>query len=824
MALVEEALLSALVCHKVGSHRIMNREHDESGQERFLHQGHCRIHCPRGFYPDRAHRACLPCITNCELCNDAYVCAKCWEHYTILNGVCSAPCTDCRDASHCLACQRGYFLHDRECVKQCPGEMFADAAGWRCLPCHSSCRTCRGPHATHCDSCVGGSTAVYGQCPLDNCPQGQYASGDLLDQESSCVQQCPLGSYANTSSQLCEACSPNCEGCLGSKDVCTSCSTSTYIFLHQGRCWSNCPEGFFETAGGSCDSCDESCLACDGSPTQCLSCGAGRFLEAGACRPNCSLRTYASEDGTCRRCPPHCDVCGDERTCLRCSFLYLILNGGCKASCPQGYYDDMEDGRCGACHPTCGTCSGPLADDCEKCADATLKLYDGVCAKDCPPETYYETTAMECQECHQTCARCSGPEASQCSQCERGLVLDPNSLLCGVTGDTACPTGTYLHEDHFTCIACHHQCRSCGGPGRGQCLSQHLLGWVPSRDVQQQHPAGCGGSCFYATLLFPMYYSEGSSCEQCDPSCEQCTGPGSESCRACSAPLLELQGTRLCVERCPHRFYQRNAGSACHRCHISCQTCTDASPQSCVTCDRGSTLKDNVCYPRCGEGLYYTQEDVCKACHSSCRHCAGPGPAHCLSCPSESGLHAVESRCAPCCQTRGNDTDCSLCTEAPPLPRVGDPDVAAASAEPSGSGGHASAALPAALLLVLGTALAVFALLKARAKKRLCWRRSYERLSGGGGVGAMPHGVPEPDSGDEADVVYTTKGLAAIRERWGMEVNRRAMDCMSDSSYLTLAGFDPGTDGIRCRVAHRSPLMMAKQPGRSSRYSGGIGR
>jgi len=80
-----------------------------------------------------------------------------------------------------------------------------------------------------------------------------------------------------------------------------------------------------------------------------------------------------------------------------CSFLYLILNGGCKASCPQGYYDDMEEGRCGACHPTCGTCSGPLADDCEKCADATLKLYDGVCAEDCPPDTYYETAAMECQ-------------------------------------------------------------------------------------------------------------------------------------------------------------------------------------------------------------------------------------------------------------------------------------------------------------------------------------------------------------------------------------------------------------------------------------------
>lgn len=72
-------------------------------------------------------------------------------------------------------------------------------------------------------------------------------------------------------------------------------------------------------------------------------------------------------------------------------------------------------------------------------------------------------------ECHQTCMSCSGPDPNQCTQCEKGLVLDPNTLLCGVTGDTACPPRTYLHDDQFTCMGCHQHCYSCEGPGHNEC-------------------------------------------------------------------------------------------------------------------------------------------------------------------------------------------------------------------------------------------------------------------------------------------------------------------------------------------------------------------
>lgn len=75
---------------------------------------------------------------------------------------------------------------------------------------------------------------------------------------------------------------------------------------------------------------------------------------------------------------------------------------------------------------------------------------------------------------------------------------------------------------------------------------------------------------------------------------------------------------------------------------------------------------------------------------------------------------------------------------------------------------HTSAVLPVALLLALGLALAVFALAKAHSRKRLCWNQSYERLSGSASIN-MPHGVPEPDSGDEVDVVYTSRGGSVYR-------------------------------------------------------------
>ncbi|XP_027028709.2 proprotein convertase subtilisin/kexin type 5 isoform X1 [Tachysurus fulvidraco] len=785
----------------------------------FLYRHQCRQHCPQRTYEESSRGVCLSCPESC---------------------------LDCRSETLCLICQPGQFLHNGACVNECPQDMFGDARGWRCQPCHSSCLTCHGPGARDCDRCKGLNSPIYGRCPVISCPEGQYfdsgtrdcrycdvscrtcygptaqncntcSTGYMLEQqEAVCVHHCPVGFYGNSSSQQCERCSSNCETC-DSGDQCLSCQSGSYqLFLFQGSCWSECPDGYFETAEGTCDPCDDLCLTCDGSRTQCLACRDGRFLENSMCRDNCSVRTFAAEDGTCRRCGPHCDTCIDTSACTRCTFLYLLLNGMCKASCPEGYFEDLDQGVCVQCHESCATCSGPLSDDCESCSSLAPKLYEGTCSEDCPAGTYYQTTSMECQECHQTCALCTGPEATQCTQCVKGLALDPNTMMCGVTGDSDCPPRTFLHANQFTCQACHHHCQSCEGPAstdcqtcalprylhNNSCVTECTLGTYSAHEEADGIELGfcmpcdhvcatCSGasskdclSCSpgYLHLLSHLcvrhcptgYYSTGKHCEKCHESCEMCSGPEPDACMVCVPPLLELQGTRVCVEHCPPRFYQ--SAHTCRQCHTSCKSCTDNTPQSCLTCDWGSILQEGVCYPRCEEGQYYSQNEVCEACDESCKHCSGPGPESCLTCHPEFGLHAVTRRCLVCCQPDEPAKNCCLCHSASAL-CLETPASAHNKAEDdelnlrSRVYQHTSAALPAALILAVVLALGIFALAQARARKRLCWRQSYERLSGTAGARpdprTMPHGVPEPeDSGDDADVVYTSRD-GSIYRRYG---------------------------------------------------------
>ncbi|RXM91300.1 Proprotein convertase subtilisin/kexin type 5 [Acipenser ruthenus] len=183
---------------------------------------------------------------------------------------------------------------------------------------------------------------------------------------------------------------------------------------------------------------------------------------------------------------------------------------------------------------------------------------------------------------------------------------------------------------------------------------------------------------------------------------------------------------------------------------------TDYTPQGCLTCDWGSTLQNGICYPRCEEQRYLSEDEVCKLCDSSCRHCSGPGPNQCVSCKPNFALHPTEKRCI----------ECSLCVERPhpePERRLMSENMNSLAIS------HVSATVPALVMLVLVITLAVLGLYRARARQKMCWKLSYERLSGSADPNAsyrrdMLHGVPDPDdSADEADVVYTSRDGTVYR-------------------------------------------------------------
>ena len=125
----------------------------------------------------------------------------------------------------------------------------------QCHSCDASCKTCFGPQALDCSTCFKGTQIFpvfsHHDNKLKHYPSSFGAlyvcicvfTGYFLGQDSSCVVQCPSGSYANSATQLCEDCSPNCEACVDTSDNCISCSRGSFkLFLHQGRCWSNCQE------------------------------------------------------------------------------------------------------------------------------------------------------------------------------------------------------------------------------------------------------------------------------------------------------------------------------------------------------------------------------------------------------------------------------------------------------------------------------------------------------------------------------------------------------------------------------------------------------
>ncbi|XP_075432321.1 proprotein convertase subtilisin/kexin type 5-like [Ascaphus truei] len=837
-----------------------------------LQNGACYLmQCIAGQVEDPETGECLDCESGCKICavDDPESCSSCLEGYFLYrhqclrhcpqktyedNGrklcfACPSWCLDCKNETHCSSCQTGYYLHDTRCTLKCSNGTFQDSSSWQCEDCHKSCQTCHGPSTRNCDLCPDGRQPAYGICHLVTCFDGQYLnaadgkcyscdascqscfgpqaldcfschSGYFLDDENQCVQTCPDRFFADLFSQTCEKCSVTCESCTGSSNNCLTCRGDEHsLFLHEGSCLFYCPEGYFQDVEGLCQACDSSCWSCDENKMKCLSCADGLYLENSKCLPNCSLRYYPDKDGSCKRCLAHCNMCTDDSTCSECSYLYLLFNGTCKATCPGGYYEDLDAGKCIPCHNSCATCSGTSADDCETCPFANPKLYQGWCLENCPTGTFYNSAFKECQECHRTCAKCSGSEATDCIQCQNRLTLDSESGKCGVEGNANCPLKTYLHGDLFTCRSCDHTCESCDGPSPGNCLTCPVPYYLYKNTCVKECPQGTyntseeadgiklgfcsnchqvcvtcnGGSAkdcnvcaagYYKLMHLcilhcpPGYYKGNNRCEKCDSHCQLCHGPGVDACLECPSNTLQVEGTTHCVNQCPERFYLQKR--KCKKCHPSCRTCNDSSVQGCLFCDRGSNLKGGICYPACEEHRYLDSDGLCQLCDPSCRHCSAPGPQQCISCKTNAAWSPAEMRCVTCCDSQTDQDDCCFCDLNSVLCirhlQIEAEQVALKKLMPttksSQTVSHYSALAPVLVLLLLLAAVAVFSIGQAKSKKKLCWKQSYERLGGSSQAGSLYDGdgmvlkkdSDAEDSVDECDVVYSTRDGTAYRK------------------------------------------------------------
>nr|XP_060465618.1 proprotein convertase subtilisin/kexin type 5-like [Panthera onca] len=349
-----------------------------ANNEKVSFQHHCHKMCPERTYGEGSE--CKPCDTNCSNC-DQHECYSCEEGFFLLGGTCvrncgpgfygdpeTGECEPCHRAcetctgfghQQCRTCREGLQLRQGTCVgpAQTPveGEFWnAPGAPWPSLTvspartppteCHKSCRACSSPGT--CTTCREGlGVASHGRCV----PHKECAPIEYWDEA--------LG---------CKPCHAKCFRCTGpAEDQCRTCPRDSLLL--NTTCVQDCPEGHYaDEDSHQCAPCHSSCRTCEGRrSTQCLSCQPSSFQLEKECLPQCREGYYAEEaTGRCERCSKTCKACRGPRPtdCLSCDTFFFLLRskGECHRTCPEHYYADQNTRTCERCHPTCNKCRGSL--------------------------------------------------------------------------------------------------------------------------------------------------------------------------------------------------------------------------------------------------------------------------------------------------------------------------------------------------------------------------------------------------------------------------------------------------------------------------------
>uniref|UniRef100_A0A8C6F9P2 Proprotein convertase subtilisin/kexin type 5 n=1 Tax=Monodon monoceros TaxID=40151 RepID=A0A8C6F9P2_MONMO len=767
----------------------------------------CRkLECGQGEVQDPDYEECMPCEEGCLGCSldDPGTCTSCAMGYYMFKHqcyktcpektyreeseckACDANCGNC-DQNECYWCEEGFFLLGGSCVRNCGPGFYGDPETGECEPCHRACKTCTGVGRNQCSSCGEGLQLLHGTCVhlaqtqvegrfwndllgryqpchsscktchgsatlCTSCPKGTY----LLAQ--TCVPSCPQGMWPSVRSGSCENCTEDCASCSGA-NLCKKCQTQPDhpLFLHQGRCYTRCPEGFY-AEDGACERCSPSCRTCEGNATNCHSCERGLVLDHGVCRETCPERHVAVE-GVCKHCPEMCQDCIHEKICKECMPESFLYKDTCHQSCPSHFYADAQ--HCVPCHEDCLECSGPSMDDCDLCAEASLVLYDGQCLEECPEGTYFEKETKVCKDCHKSCRTCSS--LGTCTTCQEGLRVNNHG---GCVPHTECAAMEYWDEVALTCKACHAKCFHCTGPSEDQCHTclrdSLLLNTTCVQDCPEGYYADegshrcapCHSSCRTCEGRHSMqclscqpgwfqlgkeclpqcregYYAENSTgrCESCSRSCKACSGPRPTDCLSCDPFFFLLHSKGQCHRTCPEHYYAEQSTQTCERCHPTCDKCKGKGALTCLSCVWSYHLVGGICASDCLVGEYRVGEGEkfnCEKCHESCIECKGPGTKNCTVCPANLVLHMDDSRCLRCCNT-SDPTDTQECCDCHDT--TDECILRASEVEPAGERSRTALFITSSVMLALLLGAAVIIWRKSRGRVRPTEKAGYAKLA-----------------------------------------------------------------------------------------------
>lgn len=212
--------------------------------------------------------------------------------------------------------------------------------------------------------------------------------------------------------------------------------------------------------------------------------------------------------------------------------------------------------------------------------------------------------------------------------------------------------------------ACHISCASCDGPAPTQCLTCFA------------HAQKINGVCicdthYYMSYSSPCSGTQCSFCNLCDNSCENCSSAGNQACLSCYSNTYLYNA--VCMSQCPDGMYGDSLLLACEVCNSNCLTCSKAAT-NCTSCLSPLFLFDNKCLTNCNDGYYgNSQQHLCLPCDSKCDTCSYQS-TNCTYC-AETFYMYTQGNCLSQCpdgkwkniMTRWCDnciSPCSTCTNS----------------------------------------------------------------------------------------------------------------------------------------------------------------
>ncbi|RXM36986.1 Proprotein convertase subtilisin/kexin type 5 [Acipenser ruthenus] len=647
--------------------------------------GECiKLNCEEGEVEDPEYEECMECEKGCKKCmlSDPRSCFSCKDGFYMFKTRCFEGCPEktynddkameCRechkncvscDENQCYWCEEGWFFSENECVETCNSGFYGDEESQECQPCHQTCKTCAGPNFDDCESCPGDQELVKGKCGdlIKSCPIGSFWSayrkcekcdrfcktctaeqictscktGRYLTAHQSCVTTCPEKTFASLENGKCEGCAEGCAECSKEKNNCQKCLVIPKhpLYLHEGKCLSKCPSGYFEDVE-TCTKCSPECKACKDDSTSCQACHQHYVLYQNRCMTTCPDEHF-SEEGLCKRCTPGCKKCDEHGICSECNNHFFLHLEVCVDKCPVDFYEDTQSQTCSRCHSDCAECDGPDPDECVSCADSSAVLYGGQCFQECPDSTYHDMDTGDCQDCDRTCQTCKGSSSSDCITCIEGMVKNKQGH-CVTHWD--CPLSSY-QDKRGACRHCHKSCHLCTGPTQHECLSCTESHYLLNNTCLDQCPDGyykdedgwrcvpCHSSCGTCSGQYECsgscdtgYYFSASmeGCLRCDPSCKVCVGSERTDCVTCQRNHFFLRAQGRCYFSCPEGYYKNSDEHTCDRCHPTCKTCKEKGALKCESCHFGFDNLNGICVSKCLTGEYAVTEHF-QNVHRNCR-------------------------------------------------------------------------------------------------------------------------------------------------------------------------------------------------------------